>query len=158
MMSQSVEKLLRVNPRLTWLLMWFLMLAVAGCSGTVTPQGRETSSSNSIRTPSAIEGTRELAGAQHTIGDVQKPEIGGKARVSIDNFTFHPETLEIPAGTKVVWVNSDDVPHTVRSTEDLFRSEALDTDDQFEHLFSEPGTYEYYCGVHRHMEGRIIVK
>jgi plastocyanin len=78
--------------------------------------------------------------------------------VSIDNFTFQPETLEVTAGTKVVWVNGDDVPHTVRSTEDLFRSGTLDTDDVYEHVFSEPGTYEYYCGVHRHMTGKIVVK
>ena len=79
-------------------------------------------------------------------------------RVRIDNFTFTPETLEIRAGTKVVWVNNDDVPHTVRSTGDVFRSEALDTDDEFERVFSERGTYEYYCGVHTHMTGKVIIR
>ena len=92
-------------------------------------------------------------------GDKQrKPGSAAEAKVSIDNFTFSPETLEIPVGTKVVWVNGDDVPHTVRSTEDLFRSEALDTDDQFERVFLERGTYEYYCGVHTHMTGKVVVK
>jgi plastocyanin len=67
-------------------------------------------------------------------------------------------TLEVPAGTKVKWVNADDVPHTVRSIDDLFRSGTLDTDDVYERVFSEPGTYEYYCGVHRHMSGKIVVR
>ena len=78
--------------------------------------------------------------------------------VSIENFTFQPMTLEVSAGTKVKWVNVDDVPHTVRSTDDRFRSGTLDTDDVYERVFSEPGTYEYYCGVHRHMSGTIVVR
>ena len=78
--------------------------------------------------------------------------------VSIENFTFQPMTLEVGAGTKVKWVNVDDVPHTVRSIDDLFRSTTLDTDDVYERVFSEPGTYEYYCGVHRHMSGTIVVR
>lgn len=82
----------------------------------------------------------------------------GVEQVSIDNFTFHPEALEVRQGTRVVWTNRDDVPHTVRSTDDLFRSGTLDTDDAYEHVFSEPGSYEYYCGVHRHMAGKIVVK
>jgi plastocyanin len=80
------------------------------------------------------------------------------AQVSIDNFTFHPETIEVRRGTQVVWTNRDDVPHTVRSEADLFRSGTLDTDDIYERIFTEPGTYEYYCGVHRHMTGKIVVK
>jgi plastocyanin len=86
------------------------------------------------------------------------PDAANAVNVSIDNFTFNPPRLEIRAGMRVVWVNSDDVPHTVRSSENLFRSEALDTDDTFERVFPEPGTYEYYCGVHTHMTGTVVVK
>ena len=104
--------------------------------------------------------TNHEGAAQPTAGglDDGEPTLAGQAEISIDNFTFNPETIEIRAGTRVVWVNGDDVPHTVRSTEDLFRSEALDTDDQFGHVFSEPGTYEYYCGIHTHMTGKVMVE
>src|SRR6516164_3680267 len=114
MTLQSVEKLRRVNPCLTWILTRLLCLAVAGCGRTVVPQGRDNSGNSPIRKPAPIDGN-EFAGAQQTAGGDQEPELTGNARVSIDNFTFHPETLEIPAGTKVVWINADDVPHTVRS-------------------------------------------
>jgi plastocyanin len=79
-------------------------------------------------------------------------------QVMIDNFTFAPAQLDVPAGTKVVWVNHDDVPHTVVSNAKLFASKALDTDDQFSHVFAAAGTYPYFCGVHPHMTGQIVVK
>jgi plastocyanin len=81
-------------------------------------------------------------------------------QVVIDNFAFRPATLTIEAGTKVTWVNRDDVPHTATSTQKprAFHSGTLDTDDKFEHVFNAPGTYEYFCAVHPHMTGKIIVK
>ncbi len=79
-------------------------------------------------------------------------------QVGIDNFTFSPATVTIAVGTKVTWVNHDDVPHTVTANDKRFSSKALDTDDQFSHVFSAPGTYGYFCAVHPHMTGRIIVK
>ncbi|HWH68891.1 MAG TPA: cupredoxin family copper-binding protein [Candidatus Sulfotelmatobacter sp.] len=82
----------------------------------------------------------------------------GANPVTIDNFSFTPQTLTVRAGTKVTWVNKDDVPHTVTSVDKRFRSRALDTDEQFSFTFSAPGTYTYYCSVHPHMTGKIIVQ
>ncbi len=81
-----------------------------------------------------------------------------KAEVRIDNFSFTPETLTVKAGTTVTWVNKDDVPHTVVSTRKEFSSRVMDTDDKYTHAFTAPGTYEYYCSVHPHMKGKLIVE
>jgi len=80
--------------------------------------------------------------------------------VKIDNFTFQPKELEIAVGTTVTWKNADDVPHTATSKgkPQLFDSGALDTDDKFSFTFSKPGKYTYYCKVHPHMTGVVIVK
>jgi plastocyanin len=80
--------------------------------------------------------------------------------VTIDNFSFSPKTLTIAAGTKVTWINRDDVPHTATSSKKprQFDSGTLDTDDRFSHVFAQPGSYDYFCTVHPHMVGRIIVK
>jgi plastocyanin len=83
-----------------------------------------------------------------------KPE----EQVKIDNFSFIPETLTVKAGTTVTWVNKDDVPHTVVSTTKKFSSHVLDTDDKYDHTFTDPGTYEYYCSVHPHMKAKVIVQ
>ncbi len=83
-----------------------------------------------------------------------------EAAVEIDNFTFKPASLEIPVGTKVTWTNKDDVPHTATSSDDkpAFDSKTLDTDDHYSFTFTTPGTFKYYCKVHPHMTGTIIVK
>lgn len=82
------------------------------------------------------------------------------AAVHIDNFTFSPATLTVKAGTRVTWTNRDDEPHTVTSTASprAFASAALDTDGTFAFTFDKPGTYSYFCAIHPHMTGVIVVK
>ncbi len=81
-------------------------------------------------------------------------------QVFIDNFTFHPRQLTVAAGTRVTWLNRDDVPHTATSTSRprAFDSGNLDTDDRFSHVFTTPGTYEYFCILHPKMTGQVVVK
>src|SRR5205085_10153378 len=80
--------------------------------------------------------------------------------VTIDNFAFNPPKLTVAVGTKVTWVNRDDVPHTATGSVKprAFDSGTLDTDDKFSHVFNQPGTYEYFCAFHPHMQGRVTVK
>jgi plastocyanin len=79
--------------------------------------------------------------------------------VSIDNFTFTPQTLTVKAGTTVTWNNKDDIPHGIASDNNAFRrSKALDTDDKFAFTFTMPGTYKYFCYIHPHMTGTIVVQ
>jgi plastocyanin len=88
----------------------------------------------------------------------KQPAATTAARVGIDNFTYTPATLTVTTGTTVTWVNHDDVPHTVTANDKAFASKALDTDDAYSHTFFAPGTYSYFCAVHPHMTGQIIVK
>ncbi len=78
--------------------------------------------------------------------------------IKIDNFNFTPPSLTVHPGTKVTWINKDDVPHTVTSVDKKFGSKVLDTDEQFSFIFTVPGTYKYYCKIHPHMTGSIIVQ
>ena len=78
--------------------------------------------------------------------------------VTIDNFSFAPATLTVPAGTTVVWTNHDDIPHNVVERNQKFKSKALDTDETFSYTFAEAGTYEYFCGLHPKMVGKIVVE
>ena len=78
--------------------------------------------------------------------------------VSIDNFTFGPQTLTVKAGTTVTWTNNDDIPHTVRAVDGSFHSKAMDTDDSYSFTFAKPGVYSYFCSVHPKMVGKVIVK
>ena len=78
--------------------------------------------------------------------------------VKIDNFSFGPAAITVPAGTTVTWTNRDDIPHTVVSDDKIFKSKVLDTDEKFSYTFSKPGTYPYFCSVHPKMTGKVVVQ
>lgn len=78
-------------------------------------------------------------------------------QVAIGNFTFGPATLTVKAGTTVAWTNRDDIPHTVTEVGKKFKSPVLDTDDSFAHRFDLPGTFAYFCSIHPHMTGKVVV-
>ena len=78
--------------------------------------------------------------------------------VKIDNFTFEPPRIVVKAGTRVTWTNEDDIPHTVASSTKLFKSKTLDTEDRFTFTFATPGEYSYFCSLHPHMTGTILVE
>jgi len=80
--------------------------------------------------------------------------------VTIANYAFSPTPLTVTPGTKVTWTNTDEEPHTVVSADGgkSFKSEALDTDDKFSFTFDKTGTYKYFCSIHPHMVGTIVVK
>jgi plastocyanin len=80
--------------------------------------------------------------------------------VRIDNFSYEPASIMVSPGTTVTWTNADDVPHTVTSRDDppAFDSGAVDTDESFSFTFTRAGTYAYYCKVHPHMRGVVVVQ
>ena len=80
------------------------------------------------------------------------------AAVGIDNFTFNPQSLTVKAGTTVTWTNKDDIPHAIAAVNKQFKSKALDTDDAYSFTFTTPGTYAYFCSLHPHMTGTIVVE
>jgi plastocyanin len=86
------------------------------------------------------------------------PARAADSKVKIDNFTFSPRQLTVKSGTTVTWANDDDIPHTVTSTTQAFKSGALDTDQTFSFTFTTPGSYKYYCALHPHMTGTIVVE
>jgi plastocyanin len=78
--------------------------------------------------------------------------------IKIDNFTFTPAELKVPLGATVIWANHDDIPHTVVSTDKVFKSKVLDSDNEYSFTFSTPGTFTYFCSVHPKMTGKVIVQ
>jgi plastocyanin len=78
--------------------------------------------------------------------------------INVDNFSFSPATVTVSAGTTITWTNHDDIPHNIVEKDQKFKSKALDTDDSFTHTFTEAGTYEYFCGLHPKMIGKVIVE
>ncbi len=78
--------------------------------------------------------------------------------VGIDNLTFNPQKLTVKAGTTVIWTNKDDIPHAIAAVNKQFKSKTLDTDDGYAFTFTTPGSYEYFCSLHPHMTGTVVVE
>jgi Icc protein len=82
----------------------------------------------------------------------------GPDEIGIDNFNFTPQVLTVKRGTKITWINNDDVPHLIVNVQNKFRqSPVLDTDQRFSTTLSTPGTYKYFCSLHPKMQGTIVV-
>jgi plastocyanin len=80
------------------------------------------------------------------------------AEVKIDNFSFGPGTVTVAVGSTLTWTNHDDIPHTVVSTDKVFKSKVLDTDEKYSYTFAKAGTYPYTCSIHAKMTGTVIVQ
>jgi plastocyanin len=80
------------------------------------------------------------------------------AEVKIDNFSFAPGSFTVAVGTTVTWTNHDDIPHTVVSTDGVFKSKVMDTDEKFSYTFDKAGTFPYFCSIHPKMTGTVVVQ
>ena len=99
-----------------------------------------------------------LAAAQGTeAGSQTSPTI------TIQTFQFQPAQLEVKAGTRITWINQDDIRHTVTSgipenRDGRFDSSLAGKEAKFTFTYTQPGTYTYFCDRHQHMRGQIQVK
>ncbi|MEW6043119.1 MAG: plastocyanin/azurin family copper-binding protein [Thermoproteota archaeon] len=82
----------------------------------------------------------------------------------VGNVGFYiPLNLEIEKETTVIWINDDNIEHTIVSQDDkgnvipLFNSKALDTGERFVHKFDEAGVYHYFCTIHPWRVGVVTV-
>ena len=89
---------------------------------------------------------------------VAAPSKSATAEVRIDNFSFSPAELKVPVGTTVTWTNRDDIPHTVVSTDKVFKSRVLDSEEKYSFTFTTAGSYPYFCSIHPKMTARVIVQ
>jgi len=101
---------------------------------------------------------RQSSGSYYVAASPAEAHAEAGPTITIDNFSFMSPTLTVPVGAKVTWINHDDVPHTVVSTEDKFKSKALDTDESFSFTFTQPGSYPYFCSLHPKMVAKVIVE
>jgi plastocyanin len=99
-----------------------------------------------------------LLGLLAEVVDMAAPAGAEDTPAKIENFAFVPQYLTVKAGTTITWTNADDIPHVVGSTTKAFKSKVLDTNDKFSFTFTTAGTYEYFCSLHPHMTGTVVVE
>jgi plastocyanin len=79
-------------------------------------------------------------------------------KIEISGYSLVPSEVTVAPGTTVVWVNHDQVPLTFISTDHLFVSKAMDTDDQYSFTFDKEGDFGYVCSLHPYMAGIVKVR
>lgn len=107
-----------------------------------------------FRGPALVAGLLIMSAAVNIASAAPLPT----ATVQIANFTFKAQVLTVKPGTTVIWTNADDIPHTVTSNTGVFKSKVLDSGDNFSFTFAKPGQFGYFCSLHPHMTGTIVVK
>ncbi len=91
------------------------------------------------------------------IGMGTTPTAAADMQIDIQGFAFNPDTLTIPAGTKVTWTNKDSATHTVTSDTGAFSSNNLPNGASFSFTFNQAGTFAYHCAIHPRMVAAITV-
>jgi plastocyanin len=86
--------------------------------------------------------------------------------VSIHDHAFVPRVVHVKVGQQIIWLNTDQDPHTVTSggnnvDDGRWKSSPLIPDGQtFTLRLNRPGTYPYFCEPHQFeesMHGTIVV-
>ena len=137
------------------------LLALAGCGSISNSYGSAPKSGNG-------NGSAATAMPMSTASAAAVTPATGHT-VTIQNFTFAPQTLTVKSGTKVTWTNNDSAPHTVTATDGpstsasptgLFDSGQLGSGAAFSFTFTKAGTYYYECTIHAamaSMHAKIVV-
>jgi plastocyanin len=101
---------------------------------------------------------RWFAGSAGAGGGLAAGAAPTPVTVEVKEFKFKPASIVVAPGTTVTWRNGDEEPHTITSTDGVFRSSALESAGHFSYTFTKPGTYHYFCSIHPHMRADVVVR
>jgi plastocyanin len=133
------------------------------CGMTMTTQSSRmpmSSASSSSRMSSASSlssSSRSSSSSSSSSRSSSSSMSSSRLNVSIQNFAFNPSSVQVKAGTTVVWTNSDSAPHTVTGNNGGPMSPILNQGQQYSYTFSAPGTYPYHCMLHPSMTATVTV-
>jgi plastocyanin len=138
-----------------------LALAACGSSGDSTSSGASSGDRSygggGATTAGAAATTAAAGGAATTAASGGAAPAAGAGAVTIKDFAFDPGDLTVAKGTSVTWKNDDSATHRIKSGDGSFDSKDLKNGDSFDHTFDTAGTFDYICGIHPSMKGKITV-
>ena len=139
------------------------VLAIAACGSSDSGTSSDTGSGGGLyggggaTTAGAAATTAAGGGAATTAASGGGAPAAGAGAVTIKDFAFDPGDLSVAKGTTVTWKNDDSATHRIKSGDGSFDSEDLKNGDSFEHTFDTAGTFDYICGIHPSMKGKVTV-
>jgi plastocyanin len=81
--------------------------------------------------------------------------------VTMEDYAFKPQSLELFVGDSMTWVNQGNQLHTATSDDN---GKTFDTGKVLPHeksklfKFEKAGTYKYHCTLHPKMVGELVVR
>jgi plastocyanin len=142
-----------------------LAAAVAGVSGAFTSAsaGKRGPSASSSAAPQTPVSAAKMPMPTATGGSKAPARIElhrQVVQVTIRNFAFEPARIVVSPGTRIVWRNEDEDPHTVTSDAPSggLSSPALETGSRFATVLKQVGTITYHCTIHPYMHGAVVVQ
>lgn len=125
------------------------------------PSGDGAAAVEQTKAPAPAPAAPVAVAAKKT--DPAKPRKPGRVRaaaagsVTIQNFAFHPGTVNVSAGDTVTWINRDNTPHTATASGGSFNTGTLKAGQSASHTFSKAGRFAYICAIHPNMLGTVVV-
>jgi plastocyanin len=137
-LSQRFFRCTLALPSLTLL----ALTVFAGCGSSSGAPGDANSPTATANAPVLATNTPESAANQ----------------VDVSDFQFSPSTLTVKVGTTVIWKGVSGA-HTVTSDDSapMRFDQSIAEGGVVTVTFTQAGTYEYHCSVHKSMRGKIIV-
>jgi plastocyanin len=108
--------------------------------------------------PPAAAFVLAVAGSGSAVSAMPDTAAPGTHVVTIENMRFNPLSLTVHKGGRIVWLNSDLVPHTATAKNNTFDSRSIAPQASWSVVTALPGTYVYFCSFHPVMTGTIVVK
>jgi plastocyanin len=73
---------------------------------------------------------------------------------------YSPNPAVVAVGSTVMWMNGDSVAHTATSSTGTWDSGPIAPGGSFSRVFSERGTFPYFCTIHgaASMSGTVVVQ
>jgi plastocyanin len=121
------------------------VIAITGvafaCGGSTQPSGTSTTSMSQTITSTSTS---------------TEPVVPNEISITDDGFV--PQTLTIPAGTKVTWYNKSNKRRWVTSQTKVPDTQVIAIGARAGYTFKDPGTYNYYDYYNKDLTGTIIVQ
>jgi plastocyanin len=81
--------------------------------------------------------------------------------IAIRDFAFRPDSIMVPVGATVTWVNCEPAiiePHTTTSDSPGWSSPQFSAGERFSRRFDSAGVFSYHCEPHPFMVGKVVVQ
>ena len=77
--------------------------------------------------------------------------------IEMQRQSFVPDRIEVVAGTRITWINRDDMPHSVTAADNRFDTGPVLAGKSFQWTAQGNGTIDYHCIFHPSMTAVLNV-